>query len=104
MYHNSPPVDYVAIIGGILSLIVLITFFVMAFRLKKIIQYLRSTNGIIRARATKEGMFQVKCTYCDAMNDIVNDYRPVLCWSCGKDLKKTIELEQASQTDKTDKA
>jgi hypothetical protein len=104
MYHNSPPIDYVAIIGGILSLIVLITFFVMAFRLKKIMEYLRSANGIIRARATKEGMFQISCTYCDTKNDIVNDYRPVYCWSCGKDLTITIEKEQASQTDKTDKS
>jgi ribosomal protein S27E len=98
MYNQSSSPDLISILTGILSLIMVITFFVMAFRLKKIMEYLKPMSGIALGEAVKKGMIEVTCGSCERLNYILDDQRPVYCTKCGKELK--IKVPEQNQNDK----
>jgi phage FluMu protein Com len=104
MYNHSLSPDLITILAGILSVILIITFFVIAFRIKKIMKYLEISNRIILSKAKKEGLLEITCPSCDRLNYIPGDERPAFCIKCGLKLTDSIEKLQASQTDKTDKS
>jgi hypothetical protein len=97
MYHNSPPTDYVAIIGGIISLIVIITFFVMASRLKSIMESTGYLQKYVRKQAlSKEYVRVVKCPTCsDPFELWDNEPDPEFCSSCRERMKPKIAPPQA---------
>lgn len=90
MYHSNPTIDITAIITGVIGLLTIITFFVMAFRLKNTMQATASLNKIFRARAIKEGLITIKeCPQCHTHNDIFEmDSRPIICSKCDENLSK----------------
>jgi len=101
MFNHSLSSDLVTILAGILSIILIITFFVIAFRIKRIMKYLEPINRIILSKAKKEGLIEIVCPSCDRLNYIPVDERPAFCIKCGNNLTKDLEKLQASQAVKT---
>jgi phage FluMu protein Com len=98
-YSSTP--GLITILAGILSLIVIITFFVIAFRIKRIMKYLEPINRIMLSKAKKEGLIEIVCPSCDRLNYVPVDERPAYCTKCGNNLTKHLEKLQESQSDKT---
>jgi ribosomal protein S27E len=107
MYNQSSNIDVVYIVAGFLSLILIITFFVMAFRLKKIMEYLSKMAGIALLKTKRENIIELWCPDCQNKHFyFTDDSHPIKC-ACGNDItehldKKIAELNSKRQTDKTD--
>jgi phage FluMu protein Com len=105
--YNETTINFSAIIGGILSLLLIITFFVIAARLKKIMQSTILTAKILRADAIIKGTVKsVICPDCKTVNNVFDDDpRPVHCKknNCYRNLSTTFPELDNRQTDKTDK-
>jgi ribosomal protein S27E len=95
MYNNSPSINLATVLAGIVSLILIITFFVMAFRLRKIMEYQSKIAGITRAKAKKEGILEVWCPECSKISYLYSDNpQPIKC-PCGKDITEEFNKKQS---------
>lgn len=106
MYHD-PQINLITIISGITSLILIITFFVMGYRLKMMKRYLMALSEIEIARSKNAGMLEVRCPVCEKLNYVLEPTAPLHCLNCKEDISKMLakileSKSQSRQTAKTD--
>jgi hypothetical protein len=99
MYNTSSNIDLYYVIAGILSAILIITFFIMALRLRKIMESVGIMSAIARAVSRKEGILEIECPNCERINFIFDKDKPV-CRKCSQDLTKQIALAQKDKQSK----
>lgn len=94
MYHNTPSIDLATLIAAAIGVIMIITFFIMARRLRRIKDSTDSMNKLFRFKAEQEGiLIEVTCHSCSFVNDIIGDHRPVFCKNCGANIEKDIPIK-----------
>ncbi len=99
--YNQTSSDFITILAGILSIILIITFFVIAFRLKKIMEYSAYVKKYTNKQASKSGIiYHVICQNCNKPNEVwQGEPVPFHCYNCHDPLKPA-EIKENSTENK----
>jgi len=97
MYRDPFPVF--EFIAGVISLAMIITFFVMARRLLLIKREVESVRKILRHQAAKGGILIIgKCPDCGRLMEIFGE-EPAWCPNCQVNAKPLVTDKQTKQTE-----